>query len=437
MKEDIKKESVEKPKKVRAVVSTGKVKLRWEAATGAEKYKALAYNKGFLYSSVCTANTAAVFNNLINGEEYCFLVRAFINKKWSDYCDDDFICAVPAKVSEKPENITAESDDCSVHLKWEPSENAEKYRVFAYDHNGEIVSSSVVSDYAAQINGLESGTTYSFLVKAFVDGEWVDGDIIYASTAEEAVFTVSSQADGCCVTLSWNNVRRATKYKVFVFDKDGVVVSALTVTENMVTFPELDYGTAYGFLVRALVHGKWKDADKVYVNTGEIKIHADVQPTDNSLFITWNRIRTATRYRVFVYDEGDSVVYSSTVTEACDTAEGLCSGKLYRVLVRALINGEWLDSDTVSVSTTGTEKLVLKASPGDGRVRLSWNAKTDAIKYKVYVFSNGSVIYSAVYNETTAAVKNLVNGAEYCFLVSALVNGAWIDSDIVYATPKS
>ena len=78
----------------------------------------------------------------------------------------------------------------------------------------------------------------------------------------------------------------------------------------------------------------------------------------------------------------------------------------------------------------------VKATPGDGKVTLTWDAVTGATQYRVCRnVGNGWVNYKDV--TTTSLVDTFVtNGTKYYYVVYAYVGGTWSDaSSIVSATP--
>lgn len=362
--------------------------------------------------------------------------------------DDDYIPC--KKLSEpKPAILSATPDDGKVTLSWQSIASAEKYRVFVYEGTSikKYVDTTASSNVIA---GLTNGTKYGFLVRALIDGAWTAytaSDIVYATPvgASKPTGVSVAAADGC-VRVSWNELTDASKYRVFVYEGTTIKKYVDTYIASA-TVTDLVNGTRYGFLVRALVNGTWTPytaSDIVYatpVASGKPE-NVKVTAVNASATVTWDAVKGATSYRVFLYSDGLPRKYiDTTATTAAFT--GLINGTRYGFLVRALVNGAWTNytsSDLVYATPYVVDKPYgLKAVPGDGMVSLTWSPVTGATGYRVFVYDGNSITQ---YNDTTSnafTVHRLTNGKKYGFLVRTQVNGVWSSytaADIVYAVPE-
>ena len=89
---------------------------------------------------------------------------------------------------------------------------------------------------------------------------------------------------------------------------------------------------------------------------------------------------------------------------------------------------------------SSTKPQNVKATPGDGKVTLTWDKVTGATKYATYYYLDGKYTSAGQTTGTTLTVKNLTNGTKYGFLVIAYVNGSWSSyttADLVYAAPAA
>lgn len=80
---------------------------------------------------------------------------------------------------------------------------------------------------------------------------------------------ISTKATENSVTIKWNAVEGAEKYKVYKY-VDGKLKAVGTTTKTSAKIGKLDSETEYGFAVKAYVDGKWtsvKMADVVYATT--------------------------------------------------------------------------------------------------------------------------------------------------------------------------
>ncbi|MBQ9948786.1 MAG: hypothetical protein IJO91_10410, partial [Oscillospiraceae bacterium] len=90
--------SYTRPMFIETEARDGKVTFSWDAVDGAERYSLSIYDpetgKYTLRSSKITRTTYTA-SALTNGEEYVFLIRAYVNGEWSPYTSEDFIKATP------------------------------------------------------------------------------------------------------------------------------------------------------------------------------------------------------------------------------------------------------------------------------------------------------------------------------------------------------
>ena len=156
--------------------------------------------------------------------------------------------------------ISAVPTATGVRFAWEPVENAESYTVYV-KKNGKLKKLTTTSKTSLNIKGLKNGTTYEFTVRYKVAGklsEIADSYTISFTAAYRPVVTARS-ANGS-VSLSWNAVAGAEKYKVCKY-VDGKLRTLSEVDGTAVKITGTKSGKTYTFAVKALVNGKWT---KVY-----------------------------------------------------------------------------------------------------------------------------------------------------------------------------
>ncbi len=344
----------------------------------------------------------------------------------------------------KPE-FTAKAGDGQVTLTWNRVDGAERYAVYSY-LGGKYTQHAVTAADAYTVTGLTNGTKYGFLVRAYANGKWsafTADDLIYATPVAEVKPAVRATAGDTKVALSWNAVPGATRYAAYYY-LNGKYSAIGTTTATSVVATGLTNGTKYGFLVRAYVNGAWTSfttADLVYaVPVAAVKPVVRATAGDTKVALSWNAVPGATRYAAYYYLNGKySAIGTTTATSV--VATGLTNGTKYGFLVRAYVNGAWTSfttADLVYAVPVAAVKPVVRATAGDTKVALSWNAVPGATRYAAYYYLNGK--YSAIGTTTATSVvaTGLTNGTKYGFLVRAYVNGVWTSfttADLVYAVP--
>ena len=79
----------------------------------------------------------------------------------------------------------------------------------------------------------------------------------------------------------------------------------------------------------------------------------------------------------------------------------------------------------------------VRATAGNGKVTVTWDAVNGAEKYALYIYEDGEYTpLSDMITGTSYTMTGLTNGTKYGFKVKAYANGLWsAASDIAYATP--
>ena len=269
-------------------------------------------------------------------------------------------------------------------------------------------------------------------------------------------YIVGYKAGDCKVKLEWKALDGAEMYRVYYY-LNGKYTRAFTAdgSRTIATVSGLTGGTRYGFVVSAKVNGAWTayndSADLVYVTpTGTPKpTIVGYKVGENKVKLQWNEVPGAEMYRVYYYLGGKYTrVFTTDGSRTIATVSGLSGGTEYGFVVSAKVNGAWTSyndaADLVYATPTGTAKpFIIGCKPGDGKVKLEWQAVPKAEMYRVYYYLNGKYTraFTANGSRTIATVSGLTNGTEYSFIVSAKVNGAWTDytnpSEFVLATPNA
>ena len=134
-------------------------------------YRGTAANSLTLVSDAITDTTYTV-TGLTNGTKYYFAIKAHSNNEWTEF--SEVISATPVATVIKPSNIKATGGDGEVTLTWDAVEGATKYAVSIYKGTGtnynNLTKTLTSTSYTA--TGLTNGTTYQFLVQAYVGGKW-------------------------------------------------------------------------------------------------------------------------------------------------------------------------------------------------------------------------------------------------------------------------
>ena len=363
----IKAAAVRSPK-VTAVPGDGKATLTWNAIDGAERYAAYIVESDGTLKALATrlTDTSYTASKLTNGTTYKFLVRAYVNGKWTDYDNNDIgTCTLPAPAA-KPV-VTATPGDAQVILRWNAIDSAERYAVYCIDPTGTTAAAkcltSKLTATTLTVSKLTNGVTYKFYVRAYVNGKWTafdESDYVNATPVSSVVKpTVEVIPADKQVTLTWDAIDGAEKYAVYMVQDDGTLKALATrLTDTEYTIKKLTNHTAYKFLVRAYVNGKWTKYDESdYVNATPAALKPLVRTSayDGMVTLRWGEVDNATKYAAYIVNnDGSLTCVSSKITNIKYTIKKLTNGTAYRFLVRAYVNGSW---------TKYTERDIVSATP--------------------------------------------------------------------------
>ena len=162
---------------------------------------------------------------------------------------------------------------------------------------------------------------------------------------------------------------------------------------------------------------------------------------DGRLKVTWTAAVYAPRgYRLFYTDLETNVQRRWSLARSGTVITGLTNGQAYRVRVDTL-NEDGTKLDSTAVYATGTagaptRVMDLKASPGNGRLTITWTAAASAPKgYRLFYRAReqGALQHRVTPAISGTVITGLVNGQEYTIRVDTLdAAGRKADRTAVY-----
>ena len=351
--------------KVSASLDGGTVILEWDKISGADKYAiALKTNSGYrTYTYDCNQTQFEVKN--LNPGVYTFLVQSHSNNGWSSFGDRDLV-SITVPDASSPKATVDYRDGDSVVLSWNPVSGATKYAV-AECKNGSF--SNFTTEYTGaefEIKNLGFGVKHRYLVQAYVNGSWsrfTENDYVEAFVADKNSPNVKADASGDGqVTLSWEKVSGASKYAIAEYAGGGYRTFTTNCIDSSYVVNDLGNGHEHRFLVQAFVNGGWSAASTdLLVSATPHGVMAPVSTAkagDLSATVQWGKVPGATRYAVAAQNgDGSFTTYTYSCTGLSYTVKGLVSGRTYKMLVQAYVDGKWSpfsSVDLVSVKPYGT-----------------------------------------------------------------------------------
>ena len=326
------------------------------------------------------------------------------------------------------------------------------------------------------VTGLQNGISYSFKVIANnAGGLGPDSNIISSiptttivSSVPEKIADLSAIREDSKVKLTWSppfdNGAQISSYKISYWEVDTNSIKTKTITSSNAQITGLVNGIPYQFKVVAINSvGHGPDSNIVTV-TPSASVSASVPgqvrgliatPSNGAVFLSWIQPSAngspITSYKVIVSEVGSNVftTHPNLGTDTAITISGLTNGKNYSfkvVAVNAIGSGK--ESKPVTSSPVDRVPIAvtnLRATPGDGKVSLSWSIpqstldKISGYRVRQYVYGDDSFISHPILGKTTGTtISGLTNGVPYGFSIIAVsAEGIGPTSKIVYTTPTS
>ena len=440
------------------------VYLEWSNPLGSTRSAVYLYDtetKKYTMLDNAIYGKSYIAKGLKNDKVYGFLVRSFINGKWTSFTENDLTYAKPTKATfdiyanYSNRVLTLNINNTSDGVK------ATKYSIYFYRNNKFISYKTIdASSYSTTeyITSVVSGEHLGILVRGYINGAWSDytnDDIVYCDIIPDTVYARRDDAVGNRVLLQWNDVQNATKYAVYTYDTETEKYSLIgTTQDDHITYdvPDEPKYTMDSFelyvLVRPYVNGAFlpfKNGTYSTVYVGGVYFYNNCVGIDNGFAVTGMENSYMTQYRVFVQNKTtQKYELKAETNEDYAIVTGLTNGEEYNYLIYGFYNGAWINLFNGSPKTVTTGMyLGVNVNSGSRRAKLNigsfYRYKAIVEKYAVYTYVNGKYkLLTDSLNEEQYTITGLENGTKYGVLVRAYINGKWsafTENDINYFTP--
>lgn len=324
------------------------------------------------------------------------------------------------------------------------------------------------------VTGLQNGVSYSFKVIANnAGGAGPDSNIVSTiptttnvSSVPEKINDLFAIREDSKIKLTWSppfdNGAPISSYKINYWEVGTNTIKTKTVSSTNAQITGLTNGIPYHAKVVAINSVGHGPDSNVVTATPSASVSASAPgevrgvvatPSNGAVFLSWIQPSAngspITSYRVIVNEVGSSVftTFPNLSTDTSTTISGLTNGKNYSFKVVA-INAVGAGKESKPAAAIPVNKVPiaitnLRATPGDGKVSLSWSIPQSALDkisgYRVrqYVSGDDSFISHPISGKTTGTtISGLKNGIPYGFSVIAVsAEGIGPTSKIVYTTP--
>lgn len=424
--------------KITATNEKSGVRIAWdnvEGATGFGVYKRVEGETAWMEVKKVEGDVLAVTDkDVTSGVTYEYSVIVYKGESASAQSD-----AVKIKCVAIVPKVTLANHVDGVSIKWSGVEGAEKYRIYR-KLKGETswtTLTTVSADKTSYVDkGATTGASNYYAVRVYIDNTWSSYDsyaINYLATPR--VKSKSSDANKG-ITLKWDAVAGAAKYRVYRATDDGKKWKLLsTVTATSYTDKNVTLGKSYKYTLRAEnnknLSAYVKDGWTVKYTLATPSV-TKVTTSSDSIKIQWNAVSGAKGYRVYRKASGETKwTQLAKVTGTSYTDKNVKVGSVYTYTLRAY-NGSVLSA----YNKTGWVGVILKtpavkiANVSNG-IKVSWSKVSGAGGYTVYSsqYDANTGKWSSWKNRGTAKAtksswvdKKTQSGIKYKYTVRA-VNG--------------
>lgn len=407
--------------------------------------------------------TSKTISGLDNGTTYSFTITA-TNGVGEGAASTPAVSAMPFTTADAPTGLAVDSvDDGEVTLSWAAPTNTGGTAITDYEvsyDNGTSWVSTSGTGVTHTVNGLENGTTYTFMVRAVTAGDGTPAKGAASAgvqgtpaTTPGAPQNVVAAAGNKQVTLSWeapaSNGGAAIDYYEVSSDNGSSWSTADSNTSH--TFTGLTNDQSYTFKVRA--HNSQGVGADVSISKAPAATPATAPlnltaiASDGSVTINWDTPSSdgGDAITKYVVSDGVNTPVDITLpaTDLTYTFTGLTNGTEYTFTVYAFNskgNGAeaTVKAKPVAPATTPDAPANFTAVAGDEEVTLSWAAPANdggAAITGYQVSADNGQTWAAAGSSTGHTFTGLTNGTEYTFKVRAVNSEGSGTEATVKATP--
>ncbi|MGI6607194.1 MAG: fibronectin type III domain-containing protein [Peptococcia bacterium] len=373
------------------------------------------------------------------GATYKVYVTAVNDEGESEPSDSEEITMSEPDVPDAPTGLELKEEaDGRLTITWDEVDEATGYIVYveykAEDKKWEFARKTC----QLKLKGLQAGATYKVYVTAVnEEGEselsaskeitMSEPDVPDAPTGLE----LKEEADGR-LTITWDEVDEATSYIVYVESKEEKKKWEYERKSCGLKLKGLKAGYTYEIYVTAVNdegESKPSDSEEITITDSTEELEApsglDVEEEDEGrVIVSWDEVDEATSYIVYVQCEDEEWEYKTTKCEL--KFKNLKSGKTYEFSVAAK-NSEGVSPRSKTKTITISKAKVPKPpknlnveEKSNGSVKVSWDASSGAVGYKVYYkWDNESDFQTYETKNTSCTIKNLAKKDKYEIYVKA------------------
>ena len=328
-----------------------------------------------------------------------------------------------------------------IRLTWNAVSGASSYQIYrSTSKNGtyKLVKTATGTSFT-NTSAVAGKTYYYYVVAVAKDGTKSAKSTVKSRTCDLAqpVISTSNVASSGKVKVSWDAVENATGYTICIYDADGALLKTATTTKTSATHSTGVAGVNYSYKVRATcavdsAASAYSAAKSRTCDLARPEVTISNVASSGKVKVSWDKVKGATKYAIYIYDEDGALLKTSTTTKTSATHNSGVAGEVYTYKVRA----QCAVSAATSAYSSAVSRLCWLPQPvasvafdEEGRIVVSWDPVPGASAYYVYSFySDGELHECRATSGTKVTYYDLGLYGRYCFMVEAGHSNYWANS---------
>ena len=330
----------EEPLVLTAVSGDSSVSLSWDSLGSATKYR-VRRKSGGAWTTLATVSGTSYTDAAPADGENTYVVIPYIGTEFNTALQSEPVTVKVARAAAPV--ITSSVNGRTVELTWTETAGASKYRLRVNDGTGwqtVATTAELAFSYTSDADGL----TLEFVVIPYINGAFntalqsKSAKATIEAESTTAVLTVTAQENN--VTVSWNKVSGASKYRIRRNDGTGWT-TLQTSDKTSYVDTTAQNGGRYTYVVYPFVNGSFAEPSKtvkVALVGGSGSAALTVFTDDGVAELSWAAVPGVKKYRVRRNDGTGWKTMAST-SNLSWTDNSLVSGTTYTYVVYISTDG--------------------------------------------------------------------------------------------------